>query len=180
MRGVGDDVKYRARVEDFDKLRDVRLGDVLVTSGIGARFPAGLLVGTVVTAESPDDALYLKSDVQPAVRFDRVEHVAVLVHRDPPRAPRIGNVEVPKLLALDPNVSTKPGHVVTDKKAPKVAPKDEVKSDVKVDAKADVKPEAKRTSGDAPPHERRRHDRKHNDDAPAAIAPDVLPAGGGQ
>jgi hypothetical protein len=142
-----------------------------------------LLVGTVVSAESPDDALYLKSDVQPAVRFDRVEHVAVLVHRDPPRAPHIGNVEVPKLLALDPNVSTKPSRVVADKKAPKPEPKADPKPDVKSDVKPDAKPEPKH-AGDAPAHERRRHDKKHPD-VPAAVAapdpaPDVPAPGGGQ
>ena len=90
LRGEDSDERYGARVEDFDKLRDVRPGDTLVTSGIGTRFPPGLFVGTVESAEAPDDSLYVRASVKPAAHFATVERVLVLVHREPPRSPRLG------------------------------------------------------------------------------------------
>jgi hypothetical protein len=119
LHGEDSDERYGTQVEDFDKLRDVRPGDTLVTSGIGTRFPPGLLVGVVTEAEAPDDSLYLRAKVRPAVRFDTIEHVLVLVHRDPPRGPRLGREaeeeEPPPDLAdagpapLKPAVPGKPG-----------------------------------------------------------------------
>ncbi|MDP2341589.1 MAG: rod shape-determining protein MreC [Deltaproteobacteria bacterium] len=90
VRGRGDADKYAAVVEDFDRLRDVSPGDAIVTSGIGARFPPGLLVGTVVDVKDKDD-LTLEALVRPASVFSRLEHVAVLVGREAPRAPVVGD-----------------------------------------------------------------------------------------
>jgi rod shape-determining protein MreC len=91
LRGQGSGDGYVASVNDFDKLRDVRTGDKVVTSGLGARFPSGLLVGTVTDVEAGDDSLYLRARIRPAARFDTVEHVAILVHRQAPRAPPLGH-----------------------------------------------------------------------------------------
>lgn len=90
LRGTGSDERYVARVEDFDRLRDVKPGDSVVTSGLGARFPPGLLVGTVLETSAPENSLYLEADIRPAASFDRVEHVMVLIQRPPPRAARLG------------------------------------------------------------------------------------------
>ena len=90
LRGEGSDDRYGARVEDFDKLRNVRPGDAIVTSGLGARFPPGVLVGTVTDAQAPDDSLYLRATVRPAASFDSTEHVSVLIERPTPKAPRLG------------------------------------------------------------------------------------------
>ncbi len=96
LRGAGDDDHYGCKVEDFDRLRDVKPGDEVVTSGLGARFPPGLLVGTIESAETPNDGLYLTASVQPAARFARVEHVAILVARPTPRVPRLGTEVAPE------------------------------------------------------------------------------------
>lgn len=104
LRGAGSDEQYAARVEDFDKLRDVKPGDAIVTSGLGARFPQGVLVGTVVDALAPDDSLYLRAIVRPAAALERVEHVAVLIDRPTPKAPRLGSEP-----AAVPEVSTDGG-----------------------------------------------------------------------
>lgn len=102
LRGEGSDDRYGARVEDFDKLRNVRPGDAIVTSGLGARFPPGILVGTVTDAQAPDDSLYLRATVRPAVAFDTAEHVSVLIERPTPKAPRLGReIDEEPLLVSD-------------------------------------------------------------------------------
>ncbi|MCC7073072.1 MAG: rod shape-determining protein MreC [Deltaproteobacteria bacterium] len=99
LRGSGSEDHYGVSVDDFDKLRDVKPGDAVVTSGLGARFPPGLLVGTVLETSAPDDSLYVEAELRPATSFDRVEHVQVLIDRPPPRAPRLG--EEPMLDEVD-------------------------------------------------------------------------------
>lgn len=57
---------------------DVRVGDELVTSGLGGRFPAGFPVGTI-TALAPDDSrAFLVGSVDPAARLDRGRDVLLL------------------------------------------------------------------------------------------------------
>lgn len=92
VRGRGDADKYAAVIEDFDRARDVDPGDAIVTSGIGARFPAGVLVGTVVDVKDKGD-LTLEALVRPASDFARLEHVAVLIGREQPKAPTLGDDE---------------------------------------------------------------------------------------
>jgi len=88
LRGLGADDKYAAVVENFDRLRDVQKGDPVVTGGIGARFPVGLLVGNVVDVDDRDD-LTLRAVIRPAVDVARLEHVAILVEREMPAAPTL-------------------------------------------------------------------------------------------
>lgn len=86
LRGLGANDKYAAVVEDFDRLRDVQKGDPVVTGGIGARFPVGLLVGEVVDIDDRDD-LTLRAVIRPAVDLARLEHVSILVEREMPSDP---------------------------------------------------------------------------------------------
>lgn len=88
LRGLGANDKYAAVVEDFDRLRDVQKGDPVVTGGVGARFPVGLLVGHVVDVDERDD-LTLRAVIRPSVEVARVEHVAILVERETPAAPTL-------------------------------------------------------------------------------------------
>lgn len=63
---------------------DVRVGDVVITSGLGGRFPAGFPVG-VVTALHPDDShAFLLGDVAPAAQLDRGRDVLLLKERAAP------------------------------------------------------------------------------------------------
>ena len=70
---------------------DVKVGDVLVTSGLGERFPAGFPVGTVVALKPDDSRAFLVGVVKPAAQLDRGRDV-LLVRHVPPR-PVIGPVD---------------------------------------------------------------------------------------
>lgn len=50
---------------------DVRVGDELVTSGLGGRFPAGFKVGTIEQLHPDDTRLFIVADARPAARLDR-------------------------------------------------------------------------------------------------------------
>ena len=60
---------------------DVRVGDVIITSGLGGVYPKGLRIGEVVSV-APSDAVMLQTaEVRPAVDFGRLEQVFVMLRR---------------------------------------------------------------------------------------------------
>lgn len=62
----------------------IQEGDVVVTSGQGERFPAGIPVGTVALARVQPGVAFQDVNVRPAVDFRRVEFVSVLLWRGQP------------------------------------------------------------------------------------------------
>jgi rod shape-determining protein MreC len=57
---------------------DVKVGDRIVTSGLGRRFPAGFAVGTVAELRPDDSRAFLLGDVRPAAQLDRGREVLLL------------------------------------------------------------------------------------------------------
>jgi rod shape-determining protein MreC len=57
---------------------DVRVGDTIVTSGLGARFPAGFAVGTVTALRPDDSRAFLVGEVRPSAQLDRGRDVLLL------------------------------------------------------------------------------------------------------
>ena len=57
---------------------DVKVGDLIVTSGMGARFPPGFPVGRIVALEPDHTRAFLRGDVQPAAQIDRGREVLLL------------------------------------------------------------------------------------------------------
>jgi len=64
----------------------VTIGDEVVTSGLGASFPAGLVIGKVAKIIG-DDGLFQSVEVSPSVDVSRVRAVMVLLAPPPPPDP---------------------------------------------------------------------------------------------
>lgn len=60
------------------RLEDVKVGDEVVTSGIGGIFPKGLVVGVVKSVEKKSYGMFQKVLVTPKVDFGKLEEVLVL------------------------------------------------------------------------------------------------------
>lgn len=58
---------------------DLVEGDVLITSGLGGVFPKGLKLGTVIRVKKMDHGLFLEVDVRPAVNFNKLEEVLIIL-----------------------------------------------------------------------------------------------------
>ncbi len=68
----------RLQLANIPLSSDVQVGDAVITSGLGGRFPAGFPVGSI-TALHPDDShAFLVGDVQPAAQLDRGRDVLLL------------------------------------------------------------------------------------------------------
>lgn len=60
---------------------DIRVGDLVYTSGSGSMYPSGLLLGTIVSIEADEATRTLVAEIQPAVDFtalDRVERLVII------------------------------------------------------------------------------------------------------
>lgn len=90
VRGIGDESRYIVRVQDVDRTDDVEVGDLLVTSGAGCRFPKDIAVAKVTEVVKRDFGSYQEVLAQPTVDFSRLEEVLVIVGepRDCDVAPR--------------------------------------------------------------------------------------------
>ncbi|OIP89097.1 MAG: rod shape-determining protein MreC [Syntrophaceae bacterium CG2_30_49_12] len=61
------------------KTDDVRVGDAVISSGMGGVFPKGLLLGFVKSVDKRDAALFQKVEVTPSVDVARIEEVLVFL-----------------------------------------------------------------------------------------------------
>ena len=56
----------------------VEVGELVMTSGLGGKFPAGMIIGRVVQVERNEAELFQRAIVQPAVDFRTLESVFVV------------------------------------------------------------------------------------------------------
>ena len=80
---MGRDDDSSLRMEYVSNLKDVQVGDVVVTSGIEGIYPKGFVIGHVGVAER-GTGLYKAIRVVPVVDFTGLEHVLVVMAGRPP------------------------------------------------------------------------------------------------
>jgi rod shape-determining protein MreC len=90
LRGLGRADSYACTIEWLERPAKpeakIEVGDEVVTSGLGASFPPGLVVGHVSKVEH-DDGLFQRAEVVPSVDVSRVRVVEVLLAPPPPADP---------------------------------------------------------------------------------------------
>ncbi len=79
VRGIGDRSRYAVRVEYVRRTDEVDVGDLLLTSGIGCRFPKGLPVARVTKVIKRDFGIYQSVEAEPTVDFSRLEEVLIVL-----------------------------------------------------------------------------------------------------
>jgi rod shape-determining protein MreC len=87
LKGSGGQKEYTAKIEYLLRQDEVKVGDSIVTSGMGGRFPSDLPVGKVVKVLKKTYGLYQKVVVEPAVDFSKLTRVMVVVSPPPPPDP---------------------------------------------------------------------------------------------
>jgi rod shape-determining protein MreC len=78
------------RMKNLARDADVITGDTIVTSGFGGIYPKGLFVGEVMDVVNDEGGLLKYSILKPAVDFDRLEEVSVIIRsrEAPPTLPQ--------------------------------------------------------------------------------------------
>jgi len=79
VRGTGDPSRYACKVENVDSRDEVEIGDLLVTSGKGKRFPKGLPVARVTKVVKREPGRDQEIEATPTVNFSRLDAVLILV-----------------------------------------------------------------------------------------------------
>lgn len=65
-------------LEHVPKFADIKVGDVVVTSGLGGRFPQGYPVGEVATVDSDQRSGFATIRVAPAARLSEARHLLIV------------------------------------------------------------------------------------------------------
>jgi rod shape-determining protein MreC len=76
--GLGKDDVHQMELQYVTKSTDVKIGDMLVTSGLGGRFPEGYPVAKVTAIESRGSEIYSTVRIQPIAQLDRIRYVLLL------------------------------------------------------------------------------------------------------
>lgn len=87
LTGLASETSYDCEIEYLEQGKAVKVGDEVVTSGLGKRFPEGLVVGVISSVDSAEHGLYQKVRVAPAVNFSSLDKVLVLLAPPPPTDP---------------------------------------------------------------------------------------------
>jgi rod shape-determining protein MreC len=93
-QGAGD--HYHCKIEWLERPSEptagaaVRVGDRVVTSGLGAAFPAGITVGVVSKVTTKDYGMFQEVQVEPAVDLSTLRAAMVLLAPPPPPDPDAG------------------------------------------------------------------------------------------
>ena len=61
----------------------VNVGDIILTSGLGATFPKRLVIGQVTAVHKRDIELFQQAEIKPTVDFDQLEIVLIITNFEP-------------------------------------------------------------------------------------------------
>jgi len=81
LRGGG--VGGSLTIDWIDLKHQLEVGEVVLTSGLGGRFPQDLVIGRVIEVDRREAELFQRAVVQPAVDFDSLEVLFVITDFEP-------------------------------------------------------------------------------------------------
>ena len=88
---VGSGEIDRLRLQYVPESADVKVGDLLLSSGLGLRYPSGYPVGVVTRVGKSGTSEFAEIDAKPAAELDRSRHVLLLFNQ-PRRAEKAPTV----------------------------------------------------------------------------------------
>lgn len=74
-------ITHLCEAKYLNRLADIQVGDVVISSGLGGAYPKGLLIGTVASVQKRPYGLFQEVTVKPAVDFSRLEEVFVVENK---------------------------------------------------------------------------------------------------
>lgn len=85
------------RLKYLDRAEDIRVGDLVVSSGLDGVFPAGLRIGNIVKVNRPRMGVSQTAELRSAIDFGRIEEVMVLESVIEERVPLKESLPLPDL-----------------------------------------------------------------------------------
>jgi len=84
VEGNGENL---CRLKYASRTQDIQLGDKVVTSGLGGRYPKGLMIGQISKIEKKSYGLFQHAEIMLSVNFTKLEEVFVIAETQPPDIP---------------------------------------------------------------------------------------------
>jgi len=93
---VNGKITGEIELDMVSKNATIQPGELILTSGLGGKYPANIVIGQVVTIRSEAYSLFQSASVQPAVDFSQLEIVLIIINFQPEDiAPLIPNQNNP-------------------------------------------------------------------------------------
>jgi len=70
-------------IEMIPQSASVKVGDLVLSSGLGGNYPANILIGQITSVRSQETELFQHATVQPIVDFSKIEIVLVIINFRP-------------------------------------------------------------------------------------------------
>ena len=70
--------KAKKNICKMKYIQEIKIGDKVISSGLGRVYPKGLLIGEVIAVQEQKNRLYKVAEVHPAVDFSTLEEVMVI------------------------------------------------------------------------------------------------------
>lgn len=80
VEGNGDN---RCRLKYAERTQDIELGDSVITSGLGGRYPKGLMIGKISKIEKKRYGLFQYAEIVLSANFGKLEEVFVITETHP-------------------------------------------------------------------------------------------------
>ncbi len=84
VEGNGENL---CRLKYASRTQDIQLGDKVVTSGLGGRYPKGLMIGKISKIEKKSYGLFQHAEIMLSVNFTKLEEVFVIAETQPSDIP---------------------------------------------------------------------------------------------
>ena len=90
---------------------NIQTGDAIISSGLGGIFPKGLVIGHVVEVEKDQYGLLQQALVAPAVNFNRLEEVFIVIDYS---REAINEIDEADNVEMDNNKAEDEGEIVSE------------------------------------------------------------------
>jgi rod shape-determining protein MreC len=80
---INGQITGEIELDMISKNATIQPGELVMTSGLGGKYPANIVVGQVVTIRSEAYSLFQSASVQPAVDFSQLEIVLIITNFQP-------------------------------------------------------------------------------------------------
>lgn len=74
-KGMGN---FKAQIQFLPKEKTISVGDKVLTSSLGGKFPAGIFVGEIVKVEKSDIEFYQKAQLKPAFEIEKLDYLFII------------------------------------------------------------------------------------------------------
>lgn len=95
LRGLEGTNRYACRIDYLLRKEEVKVGDLVVTSGVAGVFPKDLAVGRVSRVTRRTYGLYQEVEVTPTVDYSALKEMLVILSPPPPPAPKTEGAKEP-------------------------------------------------------------------------------------